>query len=37
MAAGDLAGMFSSDMDPQDLPIETATLRGTWGTREEKK
>lgn len=37
MAAGDLAGMFGSDMDPQDLPIETATLRGTWGTREEKK
>lgn len=22
--------MFSSDMDPQDLPLETATLRGTW-------
>lgn len=26
---GDVGGMFSSDMDPQDLPLETATLRGT--------
>lgn len=32
MAWGDVAGMFSSDMDPQDLPTETATFRGTWGT-----
>lgn len=31
MAEGDDAGMLSSDMDPQDLPIETATFRGTWG------
>lgn len=37
MAAADVAGMLSSDMDPQDLPTETATFRGTWGTHEEKK
>lgn len=37
MAEGDDAGMFSSDMDPQDLPIESATFRGIWGTHQEKK
>lgn len=31
-AEGDLRGMLSSDMDPQDLPLETATFRGTWET-----
>lgn len=33
MADGDVAGTFRSDMDPQDLPIETATFRGTWETQ----
>lgn len=33
MADGDVAGIFRSDMDPQDLPIETATFRGTWETQ----
>lgn len=37
MAAEEVAGTVSSDMDPQDLPTETATFRGTWGTHEGKK
>lgn len=27
---GNIGGTSSSDMDPQDLPLETATFRGTW-------
>lgn len=37
MAEGDVSGMFGSDMDPQDLPMETATFRGTWETHEGKE
>lgn len=27
---GNIGGTSTSDMDPQDLPLETATFRGTW-------
>lgn len=27
---GNIGGTSSSDMDPQDFPLETATFRGTW-------
>lgn len=32
----DVEGTGSSDMDPQDLPLETATFRGTWETHRGK-